>query len=175
MDCGYASLPYYPKMQTRISLPRSVKNQSLGCRRAALDGKSRPSVSQTYLFPDDILLESSTGAPPPGWPSRWGRGRARYGLDERIINDPKLRPETLLALRSLPSCSVVVDPADLWNSRRGLYSVPEAEGRTAERPVSLELIPPDGSPGFQINCGARIRGGVSSQSFNSKHGFRFFS
>ena len=53
------------------------------------------------------------------------------------------------------------------------YSIPEAEGRTAERPVSLELIPPDGSPGFQINYGARIRGGVSSQPFNSKLGFRF--
>ena len=117
------------------------------------DGKSGPSVSQTYLFPDDILLESSTGAPPPGWPSRWGRGRARYGLDERIINDPKLRPETLLALRSLPSCSVVVDPADLWNSRRGLYSVPEAEGRTAERLVSLEPIHSTEAPDFKLTAG----------------------
>ena len=140
----------------------------------ATDGKAGPTISQTYLFPADIIKQSPTRSPPPGWPAQWGQGRAHYGMDERIINDPKLVPEELSALRSLPSYSLVVDPDDLWNPRRGLYSVPEAEGRKAERPVSLELILPDGGPGFQANCGARIRGGVSSGSWNVKHGFRFF-
>jgi hypothetical protein len=38
--------------------------------------------------------------------------------------------------------------------------------------MSLELINPDGSPGFQVNAGLRIRGGASRSPVNPKHNFR---
>ncbi|MCH8924301.1 MAG: lamin tail domain-containing protein, partial [Planctomycetes bacterium] len=40
--------------------------------------------------------------------------------------------------------------------------------------MSLELIHPDGSPGFQIDAGARPRGNYSARGSNPKHAFRFF-
>lgn len=39
--------------------------------------------------------------------------------------------------------------------------------------MSIELINPDGSDGFQINGGMRIRGESSTASSNPKHSFRF--
>ena len=49
-----------------------------------------------------------------------------------------------------------------------------SEGRAWERPVSVELINPDGSEGFQIDAGLRIRGGYSVSGGNPKHAFRLF-
>ncbi len=46
----------------------------------------------------------------------------------------------------------------------------EAIGKTA----SFELLNPDGSPGFQVNAGIRIRGGYSRSNDNPKHSFRIF-
>ena len=43
-----------------------------------------------------------------------------------------------------------------------------------ERPGSIELIYPDGTKGFQVNAGIRIRGGYSRSTGNPKHAFRFF-
>ncbi len=39
--------------------------------------------------------------------------------------------------------------------------MPGTWGQTWERPVSVELIHPDGTDGFQIDAGLRIRGGYS--------------
>ncbi len=46
-------------------------------------------------------------------------------------------------------------------------------GKEWERAASLELLNPDGSEGFQMNCGIRIRGGWSRHYDNPKHAFRF--
>ncbi|MHC4587479.1 MAG: CotH kinase family protein, partial [Planctomycetota bacterium] len=40
--------------------------------------------------------------------------------------------------------------------------------------MSVELLNPDGSKGFQINAGLRIRGGFSRSDNNPKHAFRLF-
>ena len=40
--------------------------------------------------------------------------------------------------------------------------------------MSVELINPDGSDGFQIDAGLRIRGGYSRTGNNPKHAFRLF-
>ena len=47
-------------------------------------------------------------------------------------------------------------------------------GNSWERPATVELINPDGTPGFEVNAGLRIRGGYSRNDFNPKHAFRFF-
>ena len=66
-----------------------------------------------------------------------------------------------------------MNPQDFWGTN-GIYANPSGDGTTWERPASLELINPDGTPGFQINAGIRIRGGYSRSTGNPKHGFRFF-
>ncbi|HEY3395313.1 MAG TPA: CotH kinase family protein, partial [Lacipirellulaceae bacterium] len=47
-------------------------------------------------------------------------------------------------------------------------------GNSWERPATVELIHPDGTPGFEVNAGLRIRGGYSRSGDNPKHAFRFF-
>ena len=56
----------------------------------------------------------------------------------------------------------------------GIYTHAGNHGSAWERPISLELINPDGSTDFQIDAGLRIRGGYSRSGDNPKHAFRFF-
>jgi len=130
--------------------------------------------TQTYIFLDDVLHQSPDGRPPPGWPSSWGRNTVDYGMDPEIVNDPKYGPKLKDAFRSLPSFSIAMDLADLFDSQTGIYANANRQGRLWERPCSVELLYPDGKKGFQINCGIRIRGGFSRSGGNPKHAFRLF-
>ncbi len=138
------------------------------------DGKASRPQTATYLFTADILRQSPDGLPPAGWPISWGENTVDYGMDPAVVDDPKYRAAIEPALRSLPSYSLVLDLADLFDERRGIYGNGGQEGRDWERVASLELIRPDGGKGFQEECGVRIRGGFSSGAFNPKHAFRLF-
>ena len=78
------------------------------------------------------------------------------------------------ALLSVPTISFVTDLDNLFNSSTGIYVNAQQDGRDWERPTSVELIYPDGSEGFQIDAGLRIRGGYGRQGSNPKHAFRLF-
>ncbi len=58
--------------------------------------------------------------------------------------------------------------------QKGIYVNAGGEGRSWERPVSVELIDPNGREGFQVDAGMRIRGGFSRSGGNPKHSFRLF-
>ena len=74
---------------------------------------------------------------------------------------------------SLPSLSVVCRKEDLFDRRTGVYVNSLQRGETWERPCSVELILPDGSPGFQSDCGLRIQGNYNRIPVKSpKHSFR---
>lgn len=75
-------------------------------------------------------------------------------------------------LKAIPTMSIVMNLNDMFGTT-GIYSNPSNAGRAWERPASLELINPDGSTGFQINAGIRLRGGFSRSTGNPKHGLRF--
>ena len=73
---------------------------------------------------------------------------------------------------NLPVVSLVTKPANLWDSRRGIYvkgphAAPKApfEGanfwRNWERPVHVEFFEPDGRLGFAQDMGMKIHGGHS--------------
>lgn len=131
--------------------------------------------TQTYLFAGDILRQSADGRPPAGWPTTWGNAQVTdYGMDPDVVNAPAYRNEMTNALLALPSLCLVTDLPNLFNPGTGIYANPSGDGRTWERPASLELIHPDGRSGFQENCGVRIRGGFSRSTDNPKHAFRFF-
>jgi len=76
------------------------------------------------------------------------------------------------ALLAIPSLSIVTDLANLFDSQTGIYANAQQDGIEWERPVSVELLNPDGTKGFQVNAGLRIRGGSTRASGNPKHNFR---
>jgi len=130
--------------------------------------------THTYIFIRDVKRQSSSGsAPGPGWPT--GSANAQvidYGMDPDVVNDPGYAPLIEDALRDVPSISLVTKLSNLFGSSDGIYSHPSSEGRAWERPTSVELLNPDGSDGFQIDAGLRIRGGFSRSTSNPKHAFR---
>jgi hypothetical protein len=131
-------------------------------------------LTRTYLFPQDVIHQSPDGLPPEGFPFLWGVNQVDYGMDPRIVNDPRFTDEIVTGLRSLPSVSIVTDMDLMFGEKNGVYSNPGEQGRESERPTSVELIHPDGTTGFQIDCGIRIRGGFSRLPINPKHALRLF-
>ena len=95
-------------------------------------------------------------------------------MDPDIVNSNTWGPQLNEALTQIPSMSVVMDVDDLLSSNRGIFVNAGSHGKEWERPASLELINPDGTEGFQVNAGIRIRGGFSRSGGNPKHAFRLF-
>ncbi|WP_341407358.1 lamin tail domain-containing protein [Luteolibacter soli] len=143
--------------------------------------------TQTYLFLNDVITQSSTGTPPPGWPSASGTSQVLdYGMDPDIVNhsNPDIGGQASVkaAIASLPAVSITTDLPNLFNMNgsQGIYSNPNNRGFAWERPASLEWINPpngtnpNGTSEFQVNAGLRLRGGYSRSTDNPKHSFRAF-
>ena len=149
--------------------------------------KPSPLGTHTYIFVADVILQSPNGqSPGTGWPAPvaqsgggWfpGMGGGQvidYGMDPEVVNDPRYKDLVDDALLAIPSISLVTDLANLFHSSSGIYVNALQDGAAWERPVSVELIYPDGTEGFQIDAGLRIRGGYGRSADNAKHGFRLF-
>jgi len=171
-------------------------NQTTVVRAVAYKEGYEPTdiVTQTYLFPGDVIYQSPDGSPPPGdWPSGSVNGQLiNYGMDPDIVNpDPQ---GVIDALKAIPSISMVTDLDYLFDPTIGIFVNARKDAgdadpwedavRNWERPASIELIYPDGATGpgfpdgadegFQVEAGVRIRGGYSRQDGNPKHAFRLF-
>jgi len=134
-----------------------------------------PSITGTYIFPDDVVTQSSNGVPPAGWPTGTVNGQILdYGMDPDVINTPAKAEELKTALRSLPTFSIVTDRKHLFDPVTGIYVNAYGREKEWERPVSMEMIKPDGTSAFQVNCGIRMRGGVSRDGHIPKHSFHFY-
>ena len=126
-------------------------------------------ITHSYIFSDRVL---SQPVRPAGFPAGWtGAPRADYEMDPQITDNPAYSASVREGLRSLPSISIVARVADVFGSQ-GIYSNPGGTGVNWERPCSVEYILPDGSEGFQIDCGIRILGGASRNTSIPKHSFR---
>ena len=138
--------------------------------------KPSPVSTQTYIFVADVIKQCANGqSPGGGWPSGSVNGQVfDYAMDPDVVNNPQYRDLMDDALLSIPSISLVTNLANLVDPARGIYVHAGSEGRDWERPVSVELIHPDGREGFQIDAGIRIRGGFSRGGDNPKHSFRLF-
>jgi hypothetical protein len=88
--------------------------------------------TQTYIFLDDVLRQSPTVAPGPGWPAPATSGPngqyINYGMDPEIVNSPTWGPQLKSALKSLPTFSIVTDTANLFNPTSGIYVNPGGDG-----------------------------------------------
>jgi len=154
------------------------------------------SVTQTYVFLSDVVTQEPTGAPPsiqnpsgasPAstvWPvdsaDSGGLGYRlhnqflNFGMDPNVVNVSPYNGQINGALQAIPSFSIVTDLPFLMDPNIGIYVNAEDDSIQWERPASLELIYPDGTAGFQVNCGIRIRGGYSRSPDNPKHAWRIF-
>lgn len=152
------------------------------CVRAVAYLNNQPvtkSVTHTYLFPDHIAALSPDGRKPgPEWPdinmSNNNRHFFDYGMDPEVTNDPRYKEKLVDAFLDIPTFSMVLNLNDLFDPGSGIYINAVEHGKQWERECSLELIHPDGTQGFQVNCGVRIRGGWSRNNSNPKHAFRYF-
>ena len=158
-------------------------------RYAAFKNGADPSDSatQSYIFTADVKNQSPTGAPPsftnpPGaspalttWPTSVSSGQSLdYGMDPSVVGVAPYSATIENDLKAIPSFSIVTDTGTLFDDSTGIYVNPGDDSIAWERAASLELIYPNGSSGFQANCGIRIRGGFSRSTDNPKHAFRIF-
>lgn len=132
--------------------------------------------TNTYIFIQDVIHQS---AEQEGWPTEWlgnngvGSFPADYEMDPEVTEDPVYKEIVDDALLALPTLSLVTDPDHLFDTNDGIYQRPQQSGPNWERPVSAELIHPDGTEGFQIDAGIRIQGGHTREpAKNPKHSFR---
>ena len=151
-------------------------NGTMVLRAAAFKNGYAPSDvdTETYIFVNDVIHQATNGAAPPGWPASWGANAVDYGMDPDVINNPSYSAGMAADLKGIPSYSIVTDFGNLFDPAIGIYANASQDGVAWERPASIELIYPDGTKGFHINAGLRIRGGFSRSPNNPKHAFRFF-
>ena len=126
----------------------------------------------SYLFVDDIVTQDEN-QPTPEYPTEKSGLPFDYGFDQRVLDEEGVQA-VRDALLAIPSFSITTDLENLFDDGIGIYENPRQSGREWERPASVELLNPDGSEGFQVNAGIRIRGGFSRRESNPKHSFRLF-
>ena len=163
-----------PEVSSLVSGPLRIETTTMVRAAGYREGRLVTEVdTHTYLFPGDVMKQTGAGAP-----LTWGTNqnelvRADYAMDREIVEHPAYRGEFPEALRTLPSLSLVMDPSDLYDPTRGIYSNPRQSGDAWERAGSVELMPGEGRRGFQENCGIRIQGGWNRRPEESpKHAFR---
>ncbi len=166
-----------PGNGTLYSAPIPVTNTTV-LRAVAHRSGYRPSaiITHTYLFTADIVRQSPTGLPPPGFPASPVNSQILdYGMDPDVVDAAAYAPLIEESLRALPTLSLVTPPDHLFHPTSGIFVNALQDGSDWERPVSVELIDAEaGDEGFQIDCGLRIRGGSSREPDNPKHAFRLF-
>jgi hypothetical protein len=131
--------------------------------------------TRTYLFLNKLGLQTSL--PGHDWPSESNiKGQdIDLLLDNRILTDSRYKNLIDDAFTEIPSISITTAMENLFDPASGIYvNAWDGRGEQWERPASVELLNPDGSDGFQINAGIRIRGGWSRNGYFRKHAFRLF-
>jgi hypothetical protein len=133
-----------------------------------------PIATRTYLFIDKINCQTTY----PGYPWPEFNINGQYidlSINQIVLEDTLYSDLIGNALLEVPSISLTTDNSNLFDPDSGIYvNAWNARGAEWERPASVELINPDGSAGFQIDAGIRIRGGWSRNDYFRKHAFRLF-
>jgi hypothetical protein len=110
--------------------------------------------TQTYIFLDDVILQSGAGLPS----SSWGLNGPDYAMDPAVVNNPTYSSTIKDDLKAAPTVSLVMPWIDWFGGGgQGIYPT-QAE---IERGVSMEYFTADGTKEFQIDAGIEIQGGSS--------------
>lgn len=132
----------------------------------------KPSIPETKTF---VFIEQVKTQTFPG--GKWPQGYVNDKLidlevDAKVVEDPRYAHLIDDALLDIPSISVVTDLENLFDSLTGIYTNTYNRGDEWEKASSVELLNPNGTIGFQVNAGLRIRGAYSRRHDNPKHSFR---
>jgi len=129
-------------------------------------------ASRTYIFPEKVKTQTRPGG---GWPDYNVNDQLiDLEMDRDVVLDPEYAGLIDDALLDIPSISIVTDLKNLFDPASGIYVNATGHGLQWEKECSVELINPDGSEGFSVNAGLRIRGGWSRNDNFPKHSFRLF-
>ncbi|MDZ7317396.1 MAG: carbohydrate-binding protein [candidate division KSB1 bacterium] len=139
---------------------------------AVKDGRQVTRVqTHSYIFVNRVRWQKR----PLNWPDSGINGQyIRFDVSREVTLDARYKDWIEKALLDLPSFSLVTDMENLFDPQKGIYVNAVQHGEEWERPASIELLNPDGSAGFQIDAGVRIRGGYSRHPAYPKHAFRLF-
>jgi len=176
--------------------PVSISETTVLKARAIRPGWVSSNVdTQTYIFVSDVKAQSDTTAPGAGWPDPGDASGVLcsdgtecgtldyygilqymdYGMDPEIVGTgAPYETQIEDSLLSIPSMSISTNIDNLFDENTGIFLNAYGDTIEWERPASMELIYPNGTKGFQIDMGLRIRGGWSRQGGNPKHAFRCF-
>ena len=132
---------------------------------------SKPEL-RTFIFLDKVKTQKQPGW---DWPT-WNVNGQEIDLemDADVVNSAQYKDKIEEALKDIPSISIATDNANLFDAATGIYVNALNDGIDWERECSVELINPDGTKGFNLNAGLRIRGGWSRHNNYPKHAFRLF-
>jgi hypothetical protein len=158
--------------------PRSTVNRdatpAVVVRASAGTGGITPSYpeARTYIFTNEVLTQSYPGGE---WPDYNVNDQIiDLEMDGDVVNHASYKNLMVPSLKDVPSLSLITDIDNLFDSQIGIYVNAYGHGYEWERECAAELIQPDGSEGFNVNAGLRIRGGWSRHEDFPKHSFRLF-
>ena len=155
---------------TAYTQPFSIASTTtLRARAFFKDWKPSHPRTETYLFLDEVVSQQADSYSINGQ-------KIVLGMDSDVVAATYVDASNQTfsiqdAFKAIPSLCITTEPDNLFDPDTGIYV--NAYERW-ERSASLELINLDGSKGFNINAGLRIRGGYSRSPSNPKHSFRFF-
>ena len=176
LPAGSVAEPIDAERWFTYNAPITVDSTTTLRATAVRDGFLPPANASTatYLFLDDVVLQSRAGEPPEGWPAGPINEQVlNYGMDPEIVDGDPAAVQASLA--SLPAIAISTDIDNLMHPEIGIYTNAQERGRYWERPVSIELIDGSGAQeGFTHDGGLRIRGGFSRRPEDPKHAFRAF-
>ncbi|MFN8207959.1 MAG: CotH kinase family protein [Bacteroidales bacterium] len=129
-------------------------------------------VGATFIYTSKVKTQDYPGG---NWPSGNVNGQViDLQVDSKVTTDSRYAASIEPSLKALPSISIITDNSNLFDAATGIYVNAGGHGEDWERECSVELINPDGTPGFNVNAGLRIRGGWSRHDDFPKHAFRLF-
>lgn len=115
--------------------------------------------TQTYLFPEQVVRQSSDGLP-----NTWGHDGADYEMDPRIVDSPLYRDVIVDSLQAIPTVSLVAD-IDSFFGQGGIGIYPK--GQNSPRVVSMEWLLPATNDAVQVEASVEIAGGSSTDRWKS--------
>lgn len=126
---------------------------------------SSPVLTRTFIFPDHVATQPAL---PAGFPTIWDSPCTTgvncrdtvgdYEMDPQVVNAGTNAALIRKALTEIPTISIVTDVDLLFGPAQGVYVRREDFN---QQPVNVEFLLPDGSAGFQADCGLEIQGGTS--------------
>ena len=119
----------------------------------------------SYLFISDIVQQPEYKPAGAYWD---------VGMDKSVVNANQTWT-VQQALTAVPSVSMTIDSASLFDPATGIYTNPLQKGDAWERKASIEYFDPNNtSKQFTVNAGVRIVGAVSRNTDRPKKGFKLY-